>query len=160
MKITRVTRWLVILVAVAGLFVSGPGYYAAQQGTISPSTFVYVTSGNVATSIDSTLSVIRSSDDTVISRIGLGGLPLSLAVMPNGAKVYMGVYSRGVLVLQTSDNTIKARVGGDPLVLGATPDNSKVLAINVQEDTVSVIETSDDVIMDSCLFVIEVICAT
>jgi len=166
-KITSVSRWLVILVSVAGPFVMGPGHlaavgtvllhgYTAQQETTSPSTFVYVANGS-----STTVSVIRSSDDTVISTVEVGGQPLSLAVTPDGKKIYAGVFSRGVLAIQASDNAIKTVIktrsaGWDcPDTLAVTPDGSRLLVLDTQpvdgvRGTVSVIRTSDDRVSATC----------
>lgn len=97
------------------------------------STFVYVVNGDPCS-----LSVIRSADDTVISRLEVGGPISSPIVAVDGTKVYLGVYNRGVVVIGIPDNTIRttikttAGIGDCPEYLGITPDGARVYVVDTK----------------------------
>jgi YVTN family beta-propeller protein len=119
-------------------------------GKDSLSSTIYVINGG-----GNTVSAIRSSDDTVISTIEVGGTPITLAAMADGAKVYAGVFNKGAVVIQTGDNAVKTTIKTKPGVwecpqtIAITPDGSKVYVIDTQlidnvKGTITVIQTSDD----------------
>ncbi len=103
--------------------------------------YVYVTNFN-----DNTVSVIQTSDKTVIATISVGEGPRYLAVTPNGSYVYVANSNAETLsVIQTSDKTVAdtISVADYPLGVAVAPNGSDVYVTNSQADTVSVIRTSD-----------------
>ena len=120
------------------------------------STLIYV-----ANEHSSSVSIIRSSDNQIISTIAVEGTPLSIGITPDISKVYVGVAKRGISVIRTSDRQIKTtlKVGDHPVALAITPDGSKLYSLNIkdQQAIFSVIETRQDRIVDS--FPIELQCS-
>ncbi|MFC1891671.1 PKD domain-containing protein [Thermodesulfobacteriota bacterium] len=102
---------------------------------------------------DGTVSVIQTSDNTVVETIFVGGNPMDVAITPNGEYVYVSVSETTVLVIQTSDNTIVDTIESDdfnrPIRMAVTPDGAYVYAVNHHGNTVSVIQTSDNTIVDN-----------
>jgi YVTN family beta-propeller protein len=86
----------------------------------------------VAASRDNKVSVIRTSDNTVVAAIKVGEWPWGIAMTPNGEYVYVSsIADDTVSVLRTVDNSVTATiaVGADPYSLGnfiaSTPDDIK-----------------------------------
>ena len=110
---------------------------------------VYVTNH-----FDGTVSVIQTSDNTVVgSAIAVGPSPQAVAVTPDGSKVYVVNNNSGgagtVSVIQTSNNTVigtPIAVGTNAFSVAVTPDSSKVYVANEGDNTVSVIATANDAV--------------
>ncbi len=106
--------------------------------------FVYV-----ANSQSGNVSIIQTSDKTVIDTIDVGSLPFGVAVTPDGSHVYVAnCGSNTVSVIQTSDNTVVATVdvGGCPSGV-AIPNDSSVFVANSGGNSVSVIKISDNTVV-------------
>ena len=90
---------------------------------------------------DNTLSVIQTSDNTVVDTIYVGPSPLKLAITPDGRYVYVTHHIGEVDVIRTSDNTRidYISVGEHPNSIAISPDGSYVYVVNYADDTVSVI---------------------
>jgi len=150
-----VGRWLGTLGWVCIFLLPGPRDSGSANAS-PPSTLVYV-----ANEHSSTVSIIRSSDNRVISTIAVEGSPLSIGIMPDISKLYVGVAKRGISVIRTSDRQIETtlKVGDHPVALAITPDGSKLYSLNIkdQQAIFSVIETRQDRIVDS--FPIELQCS-
>jgi len=148
-------RWLGTVGWVCIFLLSGPQDSESAKAS-TPSTLIYV-----ANEHSSTVSVIRSSDNKVIATIAVEGSPLSVGVMPDISKVYVGVVKRGISVIGTADCKIRTtvKVGDHPVSLAITPDGSKLYSLNIkdQQAIISVIETRRDRIIDS--FPIELQCS-
>ena len=76
--------------------------------TVTPSTifgrFAYVTNES-----DNTVSVINTSNNSIVTTIGVGHLPNGVSVSPDGSKVYISNFlSNTVSVISTSSNTVVA----------------------------------------------------
>lgn len=105
----------------------------------------------VANVVDKTVSVIQTSDNTVIATVnvpafGLG--PTDLAITPDGLNVYCLNYGDGTTgtscsVIRVSDNTVVATVpcGVNPLWISVAPNSAHVY-ITDNSDRVTVIETT------------------
>jgi YVTN family beta-propeller protein len=73
------------------------------------------------------VSVIQTSDNTVVATVAVGDFPQGAAVTPDGAFAYVTNYfSDNVSVIQTSDNTVVATVavGFGPFGVAVTPDGA------------------------------------
>jgi YVTN family beta-propeller protein len=107
--------------------------------------FAYVT--NVASG---TVSVIDTSDGTVVDTIRVGEGPAGVAITPDGTHAYVTNGEDGtVSVIDTSNNTVvdTVRVGRVPLGLAITPDGGRVYVAhrNLEgKGIVSVIDTSNN----------------
>ncbi len=96
-----------------------------------------------------TVSVIDTSNDTVVAALIVGDEPIALAITPDGSKVYVVNLSGTVSVIDTSNDTVVAapNVGVSPIALAITPDGSKVYVVNLTSGTVSVIDTTTDTVV-------------
>jgi len=109
--------------------------------------FVYVTNF-----VGGYVSVIQTSDNTVLTTVDVDGEPSGLAVTPSGDFVYVASFLRGsVSVIQTSDNTVVANVhvGGQAFAVAMTPDGNFAYVTNIISNKVSVIRTSDNTVVDT-----------
>lgn len=96
------------------------------------------------------ISVIRSSDNTIVSTISGIGLnsPINIAITPDGNYMYVTNSLAGVSVIRRSDNTLVNSidlVGQDGITI--SPDGNYVYTTNPALNTVSVIRTSDNAVV-------------
>ena len=94
----------------------------------------------VAASTDNALSVIRTSDNTVIASVTVDEWPWGVAVSPSGEYVYVSnIADDTVSVISTTDNTVAdtISVGADPYSLGEftveVPDNVFVVLMRLAD---------------------------
>lgn len=106
----------------------------------------YVTNSN-----ENSLSVIRISDNAIVTTItNVGTSPFGAVVTPNGDYVYVTNQGENtVSVIRTSDNAVidTITVGASPSGLDITPDGSYVYVANKGETSVSVIDTFDNSVL-------------
>ena len=97
------------------------------------------------------VSVIRTSDNTIVATVAVGVDPKGVAVTPvTGSDVYVANSFNGtVSVIRTSDNTVVATVTVSlaPVGVAVTLDGSEVYVTNNGSTTVSVIRTSDNTVI-------------
>jgi YVTN family beta-propeller protein len=97
------------------------------------------------------VSIIRTSDNTLMPSIFVGGAPSGISVTPDGRYVYVGNYTSGtVWVIDTSDNnvtTIPVASGADGIAV--TPSGAYVYVDHHSTGTVSVIQTSNNTVIDT-----------
>lgn len=123
---------------------------AAPRFNVGPGPGVYA---YVANTIDNTVAVIRTSDNTIVATVPVGNTPFAVAATPDGSKVYVADRFLGhtVSVIQTSDNTVIATVpigtGNGLGVIAITPHGDKAYVTNSSDNTVSVIRTSDNTVV-------------
>jgi YVTN family beta-propeller protein len=108
---------------------------------------------------DDSVSVIRTSNNTLITKIGVGDEPQSIAVDPNLNFVYVAnAADNTVTVIQHNNNpaAFVANVVGAPLTTGAepwniviSPDGNRVFVANSGQDTITVINTATRTIIGS-----------
>jgi YVTN family beta-propeller protein len=106
---------------------------------------------------DDTVSVIRTSNNTVIKKITVGDEPQSIAVDPNLNFVYVAnTADNTVSVIQHNNNpaAFVANVVGAPLKTGAepwniviSPNGNRVFVANSGQDTITVINTANRTII-------------
>ena len=109
--------------------------------------FVYVSNYS-----EGTVSVIKTSDNTVMDTIPVGKGPIGVSVTPDGAFVYVNNYSSNtVSVIDTSDNSViqSIQVGNYPFGISMTPDGDYAYVTNYGSDTVSVIDTLENTVIDT-----------
>jgi YVTN family beta-propeller protein len=115
--------------------------------TLSPTperTFAYVANFG-----SDNVSIIRTSDNTVVATIAVGDGPDAVGITPSGGRVYVANFSSdNVSVIRTSDNTVTATipVGHHPQDVAIAPDGGRVFVLNA-DGTVSVIRTSDNTVV-------------
>lgn len=102
--------------------------------------FLYVPNEN-----DNTVSVVDTSDNTVVATIPIAGSALNTAaVSPGGALVYVASGSGIISVISTASNSVVGTitVGGFPSVVAFSPDGSRAYVTNHADDNVAVIDTA------------------
>ena len=100
--------------------------------------------------INNTVSVIKTSTNTVVATITGLSFPYGIAITPNGKYVYVvNETSYTVSVIQTSINSVIAtiNVGNRPTAIAITPDGNYAYVTDGTSNTVSVIETSTNTIV-------------
>jgi YVTN family beta-propeller protein len=95
--------------------------------------------------------VVNASNNTVVTKVGVGTAPVDVAVSPNGSRVY-AVNSAGSLsVINTATNKVVGAaiaVGVAPSSAAVSPDGSRVYVTN-GNDSVSVIDTSTNTVVQT-----------
>jgi len=109
--------------------------------------FAYVSNYN-----SDTVSVIKTSDNSVMQSIPVEDGPFGVSVTPDGAFAYVSnCNSNSVSVIRTSDNSViqSIPVESYPLGISVTPDGEYVYVSNYLSNSVSVIQTSDNSVIQS-----------
>jgi YVTN family beta-propeller protein len=93
---------------------------------------------------DNTISVIDTSNDSVVTTIPVAGD--TVAVSPNGAFVYAASESGVVNVIDTATNTATATIQLGYLAdfVAFSPDGSRAYVTNLSANSVGVIDTSSN----------------
>jgi YVTN family beta-propeller protein len=121
--------------------------------------------------LDKTVSVIRTEDNTVIDTdpstedkidpIQVGNYPFGVSVTPNSAFAYVTNFGDdSVWVIRTEDNTVidtdpvkdginPIQVGNGPFGISVTPNGAYAYVNNYLENSVSVIRTKDNTVIDT-----------
>jgi YVTN family beta-propeller protein len=116
----------------------------------NPSALAILSSGSYLYSANSggnSVSVIRTSDNTVTKTVGVGKVPRGIAILPPGVYAYVSCSSSdSVFVIRTLDNTVVdyVPVGSRPEGVAALPNGNFVYVADWNNDDVSVIQTSDN----------------
>ena len=113
--------------------------------TVSPDgTKVYV--ANLGSN---TISVINTANNIVQNTIAVGA-PDGIAISPDGTKLYVCnyAYTGSLSVINTASNTIVAflNIGQYPAGIAVTPDGTKVYVANRGSNTISVINTTSNIV--------------
>ena len=99
-----------------------------------------------------TVSVIDTTNNTVISTVPVGKAPWGVAVSPGGKMVYVGNNnSNNVSVIDTVTGNVtdSVNVGNNPVGVAVSPDGTKVYVANSYSNTVSVIDTSNNTVTNT-----------
>ncbi|MFD5430272.1 YncE family protein, partial [Streptomyces sp. NPDC127084] len=103
------------------------------------------------TNLDSdNVSVINTTDNTVLTTIPVGTGPRGVAISPDGARAYVtNQGSNNVSVINTTDNTVLTTipVGTQPLGVAVSPAGGRAYVTNVDSNNVSVINTTDNTVL-------------
>lgn len=88
----------------------------------------------ITNSIDSTVSVINLSTNTVSATIKVGGWPFGVSCSSDGTKVYVvNKADNSISVINTSTNTVSAIISGigtELYGIAVSPDGTKVYVVN------------------------------
>ncbi|MDH3875349.1 MAG: beta-propeller fold lactonase family protein, partial [Desulfobacteraceae bacterium] len=138
----------------------GPEYRPYGGIAVSPD---YGEFAYVSNFMEGTVSVIQTSDHTVIDTITVGdnpdtawpdGCPFGISMTSDGALAYVSDYcNNAVSVIQTSTHNEIATidVGFLPFGISLTPDGAYAYVNNSGDDSVSVIWTEDNKVIDTDL---------
>lgn len=120
------------------------------------SKFVYVVNGGGAIdpiqSPNSTVSVIQTSDHTVIETINVGQDSVEIAIDPNGDFAYVtNVLSNDISKIQISNNMVVDNIKGftKPLIVEVSPDNELLYVVEESTALVNVYKILDNMVIDT-----------
>lgn len=112
----------------------------ASFGTLAQAEMIYASSQNAKN-----ISVIYSSNHTVVATVALGGTPLDMEVNPCGTRIYQtDLDNNTVKVIDTNTNAVIATipVGTTPEGVVSNASGTRVYVANNISNDVSVIDTS------------------
>jgi len=97
------------------------------------------------------VSVIDTASNIVVATVGVGNLPVAVAITPDGTRAYVtNKFSNTVSVIDTASNTLVATVvglGSGPSGVAITPDGTRAYVANYFSNTVSVIDTVSNTVV-------------
>lgn len=153
-SVTNVTSWSdasIVCKVPAG---ASTGNVVVTNGSASSNGYAFTVYylAYVVNNTSNSISVIRSSDNTVISTISGAGLnsPINAVVTPDGNYLYVTNSLAGVSVIRRSDGTLvqNINIGGAPDGITITPDGNYVYATMLEPvNSVAVIRTSDNAVV-------------
>ncbi len=129
-----------VLGSTVGVGNSPHGVAINQAGT-----YAYVTNYS-----NNTVSVIQTSNNTILTTINVGSGPYGVAINPAGTYAYVANQGSGtVSVIQISNNTVVATVsvGNSPAGIAVNPAGTYVYVSNAADGTVSVIQTNNNTVV-------------
>lgn len=94
-----------------------------------------------------TVSLINTTDNSLVSTIDVGISPTSVASLPDGSKVYIvNLSSSSVSVINTSTRTVETtiEVGSQPTDIVVSPQGDRVYVSNQDDNTITVINVDDN----------------
>jgi uncharacterized protein (TIGR03437 family) len=126
----------VSILALIGIWASSPVAYAQSLAYVAN-----FGSDNV--------SVIDTSNNTVIATVMVGSQPQGLAITPDGAFAYVANCGGDVFVIDTSTNKVakKFPAGACPTGVAITPDGTRAYVTLDNANSVAVIDTSSNTVM-------------
>jgi uncharacterized protein (TIGR03437 family) len=94
------------------------------------------------------LTVIDTSNNTVVATVAVGSQPNQVAITPDGTRAYVTNGGGDVWVLATSNNAVLAKVvvGGYPSGIVITPDGTQAYVTKDNANTVAVIATASNTV--------------
>jgi YVTN family beta-propeller protein len=123
---------------------------ALQANFATPLPAAYITNSG-----DGTVSVIDTTNNTVVMTIPVGRKPFGVAVTPDDSKVYIANSGDDtVSVIDTATNTVLGSpiaVGTNPVGVAVTPDGKTVYVTNQGDGTVSVINAATNTVIGSAI---------
>ena len=98
---------------------------------------------------DGTVSVIDTSNNSVIATIPVAAVPDGAAVSPDGTLVYVASESGSISVINTATNTVTATipVGSSADFVAFSPDGSRAYVTHYGGNYVSVIDTANNTVV-------------
>ncbi len=125
---------------------------SGSSAATSASSYVYQSDPLVYVSslTDGTVSVINTTSNTVIATPLVGILPISIAITPNGAKIYVvNQLGTDVSVIDRLTNTVITTipVGINPSTVVIAPDGTRAYVTNSNSNDVSVIDTTSEAVI-------------
>lgn len=97
-----------------------------------------------------TVSVVDTTDNTVIGTIGVGGSPIAVAVHPTAPRAYVANFGGdSVSVIDTATNKVLVTiaVGDSPTAIALDPNGSRIYVSNMSSNDVSVIDTATNFVI-------------
>lgn len=117
---------------------------------MSWSTTAAQTRAYVTNFFSDTVSVINTTNNTLVTTIPVGSHPIAVATTPDAARVYVANQnSANVSVINTATNAVIATVavGIGPSGVAITPNGTRAYVTNQGSDTVSIINTATNTVV-------------
>ncbi len=130
---------ILFLIIISSMAIADPGESSSSTGP-----FAYVTNYD-----SNTVSVIDTSNDTVIATINAGNYPDAVSVNSAGTKVYVANRNSGIIsVIDTATNTVTATVsvGSYPIGVVVDPTGTNVYVANRDSNNVSIINVTTNTV--------------
>ena len=98
-----------------------------------------------------TVSVINTSDNSVIREISVGNRPRSIQITPDGARAYVvNQFSDSVSVIDLNTNAVTSINGfNEPIEIDSNSTGTRMYVTNNDSNSVSVIDTSSNTISET-----------
>lgn len=118
----------------------------------------------VSSAISNTVTVIDTTDNSVVTTIGGFAGPRKLSATPDGKQVYVANLSAGnILVIDADTNTISDTIlpfgpFAGPTDVCVLPNGTKAYSMNLGNDTISVIDTSTNTISSTISLTAPLLC--
>ncbi|GAA3987046.1 gliding motility-associated C-terminal domain-containing protein [Mucilaginibacter dorajii] len=114
--------------------------------TATPTQYAYVV--NADASVNS-VTVVDAINDKVVTTItdGIGKMPVSAAITPDGSKVYVSCQQANtIVVIDTKTNMVTTTipVAASPADVVMSPDGTQVFVAHLNDDKITVINTSNN----------------
>lgn len=105
----------------------------------------------IANFVDDTVSVIDVDTQAVVATIPVAEEPRGVAALRDGTKVFVSAQKGFVSVIDTTTNTVAETisVGSTPYGIAASPDGQRVYVTDRDDNTISIIDAQNDVVLDS-----------
>ena len=100
----------------------------------------------------STVSVIDTATNTVVSTVAVGSHPRGVAVNPNGTRAFVtNRDSNTVSIIDTATNTVVATisVGANPFGVSFSPDGTRAYVTNQTSNDVAIIDTANNTVIST-----------
>ena len=120
------------------------GIYAKARGMF------YYRGAYVANLADNTVSIINTSDESVVTNITVGHNPTSIAVNPETNIAYVASYSDNIISVVDGDRNVvltSIKVGINPYSVTVNPNSNLVYVAHVFSDYISVIRGETNSVM-------------
>ena len=132
----------------------GAAYFYQQSPTPTPTPTPTSTPcavhAYISNADSNNVSVIDTSDNSVVATVALANSPYGVAITPDDARAYVtNPTGNSVSVIDTATNTVVATVsvGNIPYGVAITPDGTRAYVTNNQDDSVSVINTATNTVV-------------
>jgi YVTN family beta-propeller protein len=121
---------------------------AAVATCVLGSTATLAQNAYIANNGSQNVSVINTATNQVTSTIQVGGSPTSVAVSPDGRKVYIANWFYAVNVIDTANNAVTSIPNnGNAVGIAVRPDGRRAYAANFYDQSVSVIDTGTNTVI-------------
>ena len=131
---------------VATINLSVSGGITAKGVAVSPNgSKVYVATQSGSTGFVAVIDTASNTFTTIdLGSVPVGSVPAAVAVSPDSSTVYVTIAPAGVVVIDAATNAVigTINVGNDPVGVAVTPDGTKVYVANMEDGTVSVIQSN------------------
>jgi len=124
-----------------------------QHVTILPNgDYLYVSANSSSPFVPDSVYVIRTSNNTIVTSVGVGDYPHGVVALPNGNYVYVANYhSEDVSVIRTSDNSVvdTIPIGYTCYRIAALHNCNYLYVTSPSSGRVYVIRLSDNIVIDT-----------